>query len=93
MPFNLSNWSFSRIDKEFYTRTGYPVKHKLRSVIVIADDTMTADAYATTFMVMGLEESRMFLSGNNELGVILIYKENKTFKMEYSDNIGEYYII
>jgi len=82
----------NRLSHTIDTRTGYPVKHNLRSVTVITDNSMTADAYATAFMVIGLEESRMFLSGNNELGVILIYEEDKTFKMEYSDNIGEYFI-
>jgi len=33
---------------------GYPLRHSLLSVFVLADDCMTADAYATAFMVMGL---------------------------------------
>ncbi|RCR70787.1 FAD:protein FMN transferase [Larkinella punicea] len=38
-------------------RTGYPITHQLLSVSVIADDCMTADAYATAFLVMGLEKA------------------------------------
>lgn len=38
-------------------KTGYPVTHSLLSATVIADDCMTADAYATAFMVMGLEKA------------------------------------
>jgi thiamine biosynthesis lipoprotein len=40
---------------------GYPVRHNLLSVSVVAADCMSADAYATAFMVMGLEKSKDFL--------------------------------
>ncbi len=45
-------------------RTGYPVRHSLVSVTVLADDAMTADALATAFMVMGAEEG--FVLARNE---------------------------
>ena len=35
-------------------RTGYPVQHAILSSTVLAPDCMSADAYATAFMVMGL---------------------------------------
>ncbi len=38
-------------------RTGYPVQHSLLSATVIADNCAKADAYATSFMVMGLEKA------------------------------------
>lgn len=34
-------------------KTGYPVQHSLLSATVLANDCMTADAFATAFMVMG----------------------------------------
>lgn len=37
-------------------RTGYPITHQLLSVSVIAGDCATADAYATAFLVMGMEK-------------------------------------
>ena len=37
--------------------TGRPVKHNLLSATVIASDAMTADAYATWFMVVGLDRA------------------------------------
>lgn len=37
--------------------SGYPVQHSLLSATVFAPDCMTADAYATAFMVMGIEKS------------------------------------
>lgn len=39
--------------------TGYPVAHSLLSATVIADDCMTADAYATAFMAMGLDAAML----------------------------------
>ena len=38
-------------------RTGYPVAHTLLSATVIANDCATADAYATAFMVMGIDKA------------------------------------
>ncbi len=41
-------------------KTGYPAKHNLLSTTVIADDGITADAYATAFMVMGIKKIDCF---------------------------------
>ncbi len=38
-------------------RTGFPITHNLLSISVLADDCMTADAYATAFLVMGLKKA------------------------------------
>lgn len=46
--------------------TGYPVQHNLLSVSVMAADCMTADAYATAFMVMGLEKTKAFVAAHPE---------------------------
>ncbi len=51
---------------------GYPVKHSLLSVTVVADDCITADAYDTVFMVMGLEKSKSFLVNHPELQAYFI---------------------
>ena len=53
--------------------TGYPVQHALLSATVIADDCMKADAYATTFMVMGVEPTKEFLKLHPELDAFLIF--------------------
>lgn len=62
--------------------TGYPAKNNLLSATVIANDCMTADAYATSFMVMGLEKSKQFLSENKDLDleVFFIYDDNGVWK-------------
>ena len=53
--------------------TGYPVKHTLLSVSVLAKDCMTADAYATAFMVMGVEKGKEYLKKHPKLEVYFIY--------------------
>ena len=47
--------------------TGYPVQHNILSATVLADDCATADAYATAFMVLGLEKSQEVLASHPEL--------------------------
>lgn len=54
-------------------KTGYPVNHSLLSATVIAPDCATADAYATAFMVMGLDKAKQLLSTHHELEAYLIY--------------------
>ncbi len=61
-------------------RTGYPVDHSLLSATVIASDAMTADAYATYCMVIGLEESKAFFAGRTDMEACLIYDEGGEFK-------------
>ncbi|HJX70601.1 MAG TPA: FAD:protein FMN transferase [Bacteroidales bacterium] len=56
-------------------KTGYPVTSNLLSVTVQAGDCMSADAYATAFMVMGLDKSIAFLAKHKELQAYLIYSD------------------
>ena len=57
--------------------TGLPAKNSLLSATVVAPDCMTADAYATVFMVMGLDRAKAFLDAhqNLRLSVFFIYDE------------------
>ena len=54
-------------------RTGYPVQHSLLSSTVMAPDCATADAYATSFMVMGIDSAKTFLGSHPELQAYFIY--------------------
>lgn len=54
-------------------RTGRPVQHNLLSVSVFADDCMTADGFATAFMVMGLEISIEFVNNRDDLDAFFIF--------------------
>jgi thiamine biosynthesis lipoprotein len=53
--------------------TGYPVQHSLLSVSVLANSTAMADAYATAFMVMGLEKAKHFLNNHPQMEAFFIY--------------------
>ncbi|MDC3103951.1 FAD:protein FMN transferase [Flavobacteriales bacterium] len=70
--------NFYEIDGQLYShtinpKTAYPVQHSLLSATVIADDCITADAFATTFMLMGLDQTKDFLSKNPNLEAFLIF--------------------
>lgn len=54
--------------------TGYPVQHSLLSATVLAPDCMTADAYATAFMVMGLERSRALVDSLPGVEALFLYQ-------------------
>jgi thiamine biosynthesis lipoprotein len=58
-------------------KTGYPVQHSLLSVSVFAKDCMTADAYATAFMVIGREKAMEFLNKDEELDAFFVYADEK----------------
>ena len=64
-------------------KTGYPVQHHLLSATVVSPSCALADGYATAFMVLGVEETKIFLSENSELNlqVFLIYN-NANGEME-----------
>lgn len=55
--------------------TGYPVQHSILSSTVIAKDCATADAYATSFMVLGLKKARKVLARHPELEAYFIYAD------------------
>ncbi|MDP2424309.1 MAG: FAD:protein FMN transferase, partial [Bacteroidales bacterium] len=53
--------------------TGYPVNHSLLSASVLAADCMTADAYATAFMVMGIERAKAYVLSHPGMEAYFIY--------------------
>ncbi len=55
--------------------TGYPVQRALLSASVFADNCTLADAYATAFMVMGIEKAKEILAKEKSLGAYLIYED------------------
>ena len=57
--------------------TGYPVQHNILSSTVLAKDCATADAYATSFMVMGLDGAKKILERHPELMAYFIYSDSK----------------
>ncbi len=56
-------------------RTGYPVQHSILSSTVLTTDCATADAYATAFMVLGLDSAKQVLTKHPELMAFFIYAD------------------
>jgi len=68
--------------------TGYATESDLLSATVIANiDCADVDGYATAFMAMGLEKTKIFLKNNQHLEVFLIFTDDKgAYKYFMSDN-------
>ena len=86
---NYRNFYYKNGKKYAHTidpHTGYPIQHNILSATVIADNCATADAYATAFMVMGLEKAQKLLERHPELMAYFIYSDkdgkNKTWCSE-----------
>ena len=54
-------------------KTGYPVQHSLLSATVLSQSCATADAYATSFMVLGIERAKQVLAKHPELMAYFIF--------------------
>lgn len=55
--------------------TGYPSKSNLLSTVVVSEDCMSADAYATALMAMGLEKAKIFLNTHPKIGGMLLFSD------------------
>ncbi|MGN1375100.1 MAG: FAD:protein FMN transferase [Prevotella sp.] len=67
---NYRNFYYKNGKKYAHTispATGYPVQHNILSATVFAADCATADAYATAFMVSGLDKAKEILKRHPEL--------------------------
>lgn len=74
--------------------TGYPVQRDIISSTVIAPTCMEADAWSTTFMVVGLEKSKELLSVQNYLKAFFIYEdENGNLQQYYTKNLEDNIIL
>lgn len=67
-------------------RNGSCKSSNLLSVSVIANDCATADAFATAFMVMGIENSMVFLEKHTELAAHFIYFKDGQYKYAQTAN-------
>jgi len=66
-------------------KTGFATESNLLSVSVISSvDCADVDAYATAFMAMGFEKTRLFVEKHPQLKVILIYTNAAGELKEYS---------
>ena len=77
---NYRNYYFKGGKKFAHTvdpQTGYPVQHSILSATVLAKSCAVADAYATSFMVMGFDKARQVLERHPELMAYFIYSNQK----------------
>lgn len=58
-------------------KTGYPVSHNLLSATVIAPTSMQADAYATAFMVLGVDSSMALCQQIKDMECYLVFSDEK----------------
>lgn len=71
--------------------TGYPKESNLLSVTVLTDECMTADAYATTCMVMGLEKAKTFIEEKRGVDAYFIFgDEFGNYKVWFTDGMKKY---
>lgn len=72
-------------------RTGYPSEQSILSATIVAKDCITADAYATAFMAMGLEKARQVAENIPDIEYFVIYAdENGKHQIEYSEGMLQY---
>ena len=75
---NYRNFYYKNGKKYAHTidpKTGKPVQHNILSATVLASNCATADAYATSFMVLGFDEARKVLEKHPELMAYFIYSD------------------
>lgn len=74
-------------------QTGYPAEKNILGATVIADDCMTADAYATAFMVSGVEKSKQIATKVPGLFYYFIYsKPDGAIGITFSDGFEQFFI-
>ena len=74
-------------------RIGTPVQHNILSATVIAKNCTTADAYATAFMVMGLEKAKDFCEKHPDLQAYFICDgKNESYEIHYTPGMEKYII-
>ncbi|MFC4873872.1 FAD:protein FMN transferase [Negadavirga shengliensis] len=71
--------------------TGYPVRHGLLSATVVAENSMTADAYATALMVLGTDASIALQKDTGDFEMLLIYNDEEgNMKSYVSEGLKPY---
>ena len=70
-------------------RTGYPTEQNILSASIIAPDCMTADAYATVFMVLGLEAACRLAETIPEIEYFIYYTDDTPlpYQVKYSPGL------
>lgn len=56
--------------------TGYTQNSKVLAVSVLANDCATADGYATSFMAMGLDKTKVLIADDESLDAFVVYLDD-----------------
>lgn len=72
--------------------TGYPVQQEVVSSTVYAPTCMEADAYATAFMVLGLEAAKNVIESRPELEACLIYLREGELKVWMTEKFRNFVV-
>ena len=89
---NYRNFYYKGTRKYAHTidpKTGYPVQHNILSATVLTGTCARADAYATAFMVMGLDRAKEILKRTPDLMAYLIYDDHGKNKVWYSPSLKD----
>lgn len=74
-------------------RTGYPVVHDLLSATVVAPTSMLADAYATAFMVLGVDSAMAVCNSIPGMECYLISTDSKgNYKITMTEGFKKYIV-
>lgn len=72
-------------------RTGYPAEQNILSATIVAKDCITADAYATAFMAMGIEKAREMAASLPDIEYYIIYTDSvQKHQIEFSKGMLQY---
>lgn len=70
-------------------KTGFPVQTEIVGSSVYTKSCMEADAYATAFMVMGLEKAQEVVRKNPDMEAFFIYQEKDELKTWISEGMEQ----
>ena len=65
-------------------KTGLAQKNNVLSATVLSKSSALSDGYATAFMLMSLEESKVFLQKHPELHVMLLYSDSNNKMQQFT---------
>lgn len=82
-----------RVDHVIDPRSGRPADNRVASVTVIHPQAQFADAYATTIMVLGVDEG-MALAERLNIPVLIVEKSaDDTFVERYTDSMRPFFVV
>lgn len=88
---NYRNFYYKGGQKYAHTidpRKARPVQHTILSATVFAKSCAVADAYATSFMVMGLDKAKELLSRHPDLKAYIIYDKDGEYQVWQSEGLA-----